>query len=330
MNQYSDKKEDKKGGLLGSLFHGLGNGASSGAGGAGGLGSLLTTKAGIVGIVVTGSAIAAGITVVMNMGGPSSAPTYSSAIFQNEPGREPVAEARDGRAAQVAQQSRTGSASLEYFKTVAKQDGVSGLAGSEGGGEGSAMQQVQQADSPSRAAQIAKANLVKSDGFKSASMTMPKLSGGGAGMSGGMNSPFQPVYKPTQKTASAGSYQTGKAGVVIASAARPPVSMKGSSAFGQAKFANKASLGASMVPSAEGGKQGTTYAFEGGRMIGSDVGPQIGGAGGIGVGGAGIANGPGMKPNDPNLNQSSVEPPTPGTPKNDTPWQNLMDQYRNM
>ena len=60
-------------------------GASSGLGsaGAGGIGGLFATKAGILGIVLGGATIAAGVGVIYNFVGSSSKSVYTPQLFQN-------------------------------------------------------------------------------------------------------------------------------------------------------------------------------------------------------------------------------------------------------
>ncbi|MEK7721445.1 MAG: hypothetical protein AAB359_03550, partial [Elusimicrobiota bacterium] len=89
MNDYNGR-EEKKGGFLSALsglFRGgspIAGGASSGMGSAGsGLAGLFATKAGVVGMVLGGATIAAGVGVVYNFIGDSSRQVYSPELFQN-------------------------------------------------------------------------------------------------------------------------------------------------------------------------------------------------------------------------------------------------------
>ncbi|MBI4656153.1 MAG: hypothetical protein HY746_05305, partial [Elusimicrobia bacterium] len=98
-----NKKEQKKSGLLAALsrlFKGgkptpvsgssLGSagaaavrGIFGSSGGFGGLGGLFASKAGMVGMILGGATIAAGIGVVYNFIGPSSKPVYTPGLFQD-------------------------------------------------------------------------------------------------------------------------------------------------------------------------------------------------------------------------------------------------------
>ena len=138
MSNYNEKKEEKGGFLsaLSGLFRGgssIAGGASSGGMGSagGGLAGLFATKAGIVGMVLGGATIAAGVGVVYNFMGPSSKPVYSPELFQNSYYEEEASRAGYERA-QARDASGAASSTLDMFREQAKKDGI-GLPGDSGG-----------------------------------------------------------------------------------------------------------------------------------------------------------------------------------------------------
>lgn len=125
MNNYNEK-EEKKGGFgsaLSGLFRGgssVAGSASSGMGSAGGgLAGLFATKAGIVGMVLGGATIAAGVGVIYNFIGPSSKPVYSPELFQSSYYEEEASKAGLERT-NSRDASAAASSTLDMFKEQAK------------------------------------------------------------------------------------------------------------------------------------------------------------------------------------------------------------------
>lgn len=346
MNNYNEK-EEKKGGFwsgLSSLFRGglsAMGGASSGMGSAGGLGGLFATKAGIVGMVLGGATIAAGVGVVYNFIGPSSKPAYSPELFQNSYYEEEASRAGADRV-RSRDASSADASTLDMFKEQAKKDGI-GL-GSEGGdaakGEGSA---DSSASGPSADAAAPEApGAVGAPGGESASGA-PKLqaasgfgskggSGGGsggssiprmqgnAGLSGGIGGQFASVYRAPANA--------GKVSGMTASAARvsnspkysvPNFNKKG--AYGQAKYAGKMGAKAAYLADGAGARTAATEAFSG--ETGGNG--SVGAATGAGLGGAGVSGGDKLKASDPSLNSNESTVPKPGDPIEDNPWKKYED-----
>ncbi|HBE87933.1 MAG TPA: hypothetical protein DDW67_02175, partial [Elusimicrobia bacterium] len=138
-----NKDEKKKEGLLGAVsrLFGGGSGASgaasglgSAAGSAAGMGGLFASKAGILGVVLGGATIAAGVGVVYNFMGPTSKPVYSPSLFQNAYQEEQAATANMERQ-RINSAAAVEPSTLDMFKEQARKDGI-GFG--EGGGDAAA------------------------------------------------------------------------------------------------------------------------------------------------------------------------------------------------
>lgn len=353
MNDYNEK-EEKKGGFL-SALSGLFRGGSSVAGSvssgigsagssAGGLAGLFATKAGIVGMVLGGATIAAGVGVVYNFIGPSNKPVYSPELFQNSYYEEESSKAGLERTSS-RDASGAASSTLDMFREQAKKDGLGGLA-AEAGEAANANASAEAPAAPADAAADAPAaapgsdsatsgsagpKLQASSGFGSkggggggsSGTSIPRMQSGG-GLSGGIGNQFASVYRPPAQA------NGGKTSGMTASAARmksspkyavPNTNKKG--AYGQAKFAGK--LGSKAAHSAEASQSSylAEQSFSGGNAGSGDVGTPGSGAG---LGGAGVSNGAGLKGNDPSLSSNESTPPPPASPPEDVdPWQKFED-----
>lgn len=345
MNNYNEKKEEK-GGFL-SALSGLFRGGSSVAGGAssggigsagGGLAGLFATKAGIVGMVLGGATIAAGVGVVYNFIGPSSKPVYSPELFQNsyyeEESSKAGLERSNSRDASVA-----ASSTLDMFREQAKKDGL-GLGGEAAeGSNANASSEAPAAPADASADAAASApgadggaagggapKLQSSAGFGSkggggggaSGTSIPRMQSGG-GLSGGIGAQFGSVYRPPAQA------NGGKTSGMTASAARvksspkysvPNLNKKG--AYGQAKFAGKMGSKAAYSADAAGSRTDATNAFSGETTGAGDVGAPGSGAG---LGGAGVSNGAGLKGSDPSLSSNESTPPKVPKPEDVDPWQ---------
>lgn len=350
MNDYNNKKEEKGGFLsaLSGLFRGGSSavgGASSGMGSAaGGMGGLFASKAGILGMVLGGATIAAGVGVVYNFVGPSSKPVYNPDLFQNTYYEEEASKASQERA--LSRDASSASAStLDMFREQAKKDGLSGLAGE--GGEGGAPSSEAPAAADSAADASAEAPEAggaagaagaapgghklqaqsgfggKAGGGGGSGTSIPRMQGAGAGLSGGIGAQFKPMYRaPAQADG-------GKTSAMSASAARiknspkyavPNTNKKG--AYGQAKFAGKLGSKAAFSADSAGARTGATEAFSGETSGAGDVASPESGAG---LSGAGVSNGPSLKGNDPSLSSNESTPPKVPDPEDVDPWQKYED-----
>ena len=347
------KKEEKKGGFwasLSSLFGGGSSGAATGMGGASGLGSmgsglggLFATKAGILGMVLGGATIAAGVGVVYNFIGPSSKPVYSPQLFQDTYYEEQANNAGAERAKQREEASASAS-TLDMFREQAKKDGlglgeggaaaedknaaadasaVDGAAGAAAPADGAS------ADSAANApAGGSGAKLQGSLGFGSkgagggTASNIPRMSGGG-GNFGGSNGQFASLKAPVGKgNGKSGAMKGSKAASIKGSSKYSVPVAKGKNALGQAKFAGGLGSKAAQGPSLAGSKTGATEAFSGETAGSGDVGAPDGGAG---LGGAGITSANKLKGSDPSINSSEITPPKVADPEDVSPWTKYTD-----
>ena len=325
MNNYNGDKEEKGGfwSALSGLFRGGASsmgGASSGIGSAGGL---FATKAGIMGMVLGGATIAAGVGVVYNFVGTSSKPVYSPELFQNSYYEEESNAASQERA-QAKDRSSASASTLDMFSEQAKKDGMNGLASetsAEEKDEDASASAEAPADAPAAAASAVPAlggsgegssagRLKASSGFGgskgagggSSSSSMPRLKNAG-GLSGGIGGQFSQMYR-----APAGK-DGGRVAGMSAMAARaksspkyavPNFNKKG--AHAQAKFAGTLGAKAAYSASDAGARTSASEAFVGETTGEGDI---AAGGEGAGMGGAGIAGGAQLKGNDPSLNKNS-------------------------
>lgn len=349
MNDYNEK-EEKKGGFwssLSGLFRGGSSamgGASSGlgsAGGMGGVGGLFATKAGIVGMVLGGATIAAGVGVVYNFIGPSSKPAYSPELFQNSYYEEESSKAGAERA-RARDTSAADASTLDMFREQAKKDGIGvGAGGGDAAKDGEAADASAagpSADSGAPGAPGAEGasgggsaggvpKLQAAAGFGSkggaggggSGTSIPRMQGN-SGLSGGIGAQFASVYRAPANS--------GKVSGMTASAARvsnspkyavPNFNKRG--AYGQAKFAGKMGAKAAYSADGAGSRTSATEAFTGETTGTGDASP----AGGSGLGGAGISSSDKLKGNDPSLNSNESTVPKPGTPIKDNPYQKYED-----
>ena len=342
MNDYNEKRE-KKGGFwsaLAGLVRGgssaAGSGFGSAGGAAGGLGGLFATKAGIVGMVLGGATIAAGVGVVYNFVGPSSKPAYSPELFQNSYYEEEATKAGMERA-RARDASGAASSTLDMFKEQARKDGI-GLDGESADGQppdasaqlpggapsaDAAAPEAPMAEQGAGAPKLQAASGFGSKGGGGGGSSIPRMQGGG-GMSGGIGNQFSSVYRPPAQAVG------GKVSGMTAAASRvknspkyavPNFNKKG--AFGQAKFANKmANMSRSMNDT--GAKSTTGIPFDSSQQTGTgEVGtPEAG----TGLGGAGVSSGAKLKGNDPSLNSNEVTPPKVPEPENVSPWKAWTDR----
>jgi len=344
MNKYNGKKEEKGGfwSALSGLFRGGASsmgGASSGIGSAGGI---FATKAGIMGMVLGGATIAAGVGVVYNFVGPSSKPVYSPELFQNSYYEEESRTASQERA-QAKDRSSASASTLDMFSEQAKKDGMSGLASetsAEEKDENASASAEAPAEAPNTAASAVPA-LGGSGAGSSAGRLKPSLGSGGSkgagggssssssprlkssgGLSGGIGGQFSQMYRaPAGKDGGRVSGMSAMAARVKSSPkyAVPNFNKKG--AHSQAKFAGNLGAKASYSADATGARTAASEAFVGETTGEGDV---AGAGEGAGMGGAGIAGGSQLKGNDPSLNsnKSSGVPPVTKS-ENVSKWADL-------
>lgn len=343
LNGNNDGKEEKKGGFwpaIANLF-GRGPAASGGAmggfgsagSGLGGFGWLFATKAGIMGTILGAATIAAGIGVVYNFLGPSSKSVYTPQLFQDNYYEDQSRNASMERA-KMKEGAASASSGLDMFRDQAKKDGLGLGAGAaaekkdaspaEPAAGGQPENAGASADAAAEAPAGGAAKLQLAAGFGGGKLSGgldssgPKLSGGG-GMFGGINGQFSPVYRPPAGAAKGKS--SAMKGALASSLIRSPkqtlTNFNKKKAFGQAKFAKSMGLRAAGSASAADSRTSAAEAFSGETAGTGDVGLP---AGGVGLGGAGIASGMNLKNSDPSISSNDSTAPTPATPENKSPW----------
>ncbi len=351
MNNYNDK-EEKKGGFLSSLsgifrggssaMGGASSGLGSSAGSASGLAGLFATKAGIVGMVLGGATIAAGVGVVYNFIGPSTKGVYSPELFQNTYYEEEADKAGLERS-KSRDASAAASSTLDMFREQARKDGLGGLAGEAGdteaanaaaenptdadGAAGAASADAPSADGAPGAGGAPKLQASsgfggKAGGGGSSGTSIPRMQGGG-GLAGGIGAQFQPVYRaPAQANAGKSSGMLASGNARISNSPKYAVpNFKKKGAFGQAKFAGNMSKKAASYSGAASASA-ATEAMSGETSGSGDV---AGGETGAGLGGAGVSNGQSLKASDPSLSSNESTVPEPTKPEDVDPWQKMED-----
>ena len=334
MNTSGNNKENErksKPGIWIALSRLFGSSGGSNIPGLGSLGGLFSSKAGILGMVLGGATIAAGVGVIYNMIGPGSNSGYVPGLFQNSYYESLTRDAQAERRG-LSGDSGDKASSLDYFKEQAKKENIAGVGDGASADEKSKQEDSGSADayntsgadmpaSPSGGEEaFMKPSLVKASGFSAAGSGV-KL-GGGMGMSGGIGSQFQNIYK-APIGASAGqvsALNAAKKGKSSVSGKRSVPAFNRRGAFGQAKFASKTSKNAAYTGTEAGGKSTAEEAFSGETAGAGDVG--IGGGAGV-TGGAGLGAG-NLKVSDPSLNDNQSEPPEPEKkPKDESPWKKM-------
>ena len=290
-------------------------GTSSGLGSAGGFGGLFATKAGILGVVLGGATIAAGVGVIYNFIGSSSRSVYTPQLFQSnyieEEARKAGMERVRDRNSASAEQS-----SLDMFREQAKKDGLSGLAAEAGdssdkdvsdealAGDNSAAQNAEP-DPYAAAAGAGVPKLQAVPGLGSnAGGSGTNISGGPGGGTGGQSAS---AYSPSSGMGKTSAMKGSLASRVANSPKYTVSGFNKRGAFGQAKYAGNMGARASYSADATGARTAASQAFVGETSGNGDV-----GASGEGVGlqtAAGVSNGAGLKNNDPSLNSNDSTPP---------------------
>ena len=347
------KKEDKKGGFWASLLSRFGGEASgtggaaglgaagsassagSGLGAASGVGGFFATKAGIIGMILGGATIAAGIGVVYNFVGSSSKSVYTPQLFQDTYYEDQARNAGLERSKQK-EDAADAASTLDMFREQAKKDGLgldaqdgagsenkdASAQGAQAGGQGAGAGAAgASADSAVNAPSGGGAKLQAFAGFSGAKGGGGGSSmAGGGGMAGGINGQSNPVYRPP--TGQNSSMKGSVASSVMNSPKRALFNKKG--AFGQAKFAGAQGVRSAGLSSAVASRTGATEAFSGETAGSGDVGSP---GGGVGLGGSGVSDGNKLKNSDPSLNSNDSTPPTPTkAPEDVSPW----TKYTNM
>jgi len=351
----NNKSEEKKKGFIPFLSRIFGGGrrvssmgsvgsAASKFGGAAGKGlwaSIVSSKAGVVGLVLGAATIAAGIGVIYNYIGPSSSKVYTPGLFSDAYYEDVQKQANAERAREFASNDgASASSSLDMFKEVAQRElSLKNENNEQGKSENPSastdVNDVNQDVNTNTPQPLPVAENQAGANRLNASLGFGNKGGSGGGSSsgnrlqtsgglwGGIGRPFSPISRNANIAGSGSSSKMNKAltARVVTSPKYtvPNVNKKG--AFGQAKYAANAGKAAVFNASDAGARTTAEQAFSGETSGSGDVATPIGGTG---LGGAGLSQGSKLKANDPSLNQSEYNPPTPKK-KEDTPWKNLID-----
>jgi hypothetical protein len=312
--------------------------AASKFGGAAGKGlwaSIVSSKAGVVGLVLGAATIAAGIGVIYNYIGPSSSKVYTPGLFSDAYYEDVQKQANAERAREFASDaSASASSSLDMFKEAAQKELVqknadensnnnetasSGVVDNKGGSSGE-ISQGGETTANKLNATLGFDN--KGAGGQSGSSVGNRLQTSG-GLWGGIGRPFSPISRNANVSAGGTTSKMNRpltARVVTSPKYTVPnINKKG--AYGQAKYAANVGKQAPFSVSDAGARTTAEQAFSGETAGSGDIATPIGGTG---LGGAGLSQGSKLKANDPSLNQSEYTPPTPQK-KDDTPWKKLTD-----
>jgi len=340
MNTYNKRDENKEKGFIPFLsrLFGVGVKSASSLGSTGS--SIFATKAGLVGMVLGGATIAAGIGVIYNFIGPSSNKVYTPGLFQQSYYEEQAQKANTERVVNKNASVSTPS-TLDMFKEQANKEGISNDEftndqNSSNGSEASAssdvnvpevtnVQQESQSGGPSGGGKLqASLGLGSKSGGVGSSVSAPRLQTSG-GLFGGIGQEFKPVYRPSPNQANSGmaSGMKGALASKIGNSPRyaiPNINRKG--ALTQAKAAKISGLKSQYIASPTGMKSQAGLNFDYTTPAKGDIGTPSGGAG---IGGSGVMDGAQLKANNPNLNTNEIQPPTPKQKTPDNPWQKLQD-----
>ncbi|MEW5950576.1 MAG: hypothetical protein GX447_07915 [Elusimicrobia bacterium] len=336
---FNREDENKKGflPLISRIFSGGAKGATS-MGKAAGAAGIFSSKAGLLGVILGGATIAAGVGVVYNLIGPSSGKVYTADLFQNAYYQEQAKKASIEREG-VRNMASQSASSLDMFREQAKKEGLASDEQAAKEGEAASSADASAADSSSAAPDAAGAagdggKLNASLGFNNAK------GGGGSGTSGGKlqtsggffgnmgKKQFSPMGGMANLS-SAGSASAMK-GALASNVKNSPKytvpNIKRSGSFGQAKYAGKVGQKAAYSASDSGSRSAAEAAFTGETAGSGDVATPTGGTG---IGGAGVSDGAKLKANDPNINTNEYQPPTPENKEVDSPWKKLEDKIFN-
>lgn len=332
---FNREDENKKGFLpfLGRLFGSGARGAST-LGRAAGSAGIFSSKAGILGVILGGATIAAGVGVVYNFISPSSGKVYSPDLFQNAYYQEQAKKASIEREG-VRNMASQSASSLDMFKEQAKKEGLAGDESAAAAEGDNSSQQPSSADNSAGAPEAA-AGAADGGGKLNAALGFNNAKGGGGSSSmnklqtsGGMfgslgKQQFSPLGGSANLAAGgrAGSMKGALASNIKNSPKYTVPNIKRSGSFGQAKYAGKVGQKAAFSASDAGSRSAAEAAFTGETSGSGDVATPTGGTG---IGGAGLSDSAKLKASDPNINSNEYQPPTPKEGEKDNPWQKTED-----
>jgi hypothetical protein len=325
-----EEKERKGAGFLGLFLSKLGLGGGA-LGEAGALGGLMATNAGIVGLILAGTTIAAGTgmywTLSGSKGGASPNVSMSSMLPKNDSQSSDALSASEQKAAGAG----GASSSLDY---VAQANGLAGqgsgdVAGSGEGASGAAGSQESGAEGQVQDAAASQGGSASAHGGASARapLNRPALVrsagiGASSGGSGATTSARAASGLNSAQAALGGRNSSAQGNSRLAASRTLAAGKFGRRAVQQAGQARKVAQGNLRSGNLSSAGSGTT--FDGGRgSIGTAGVPAGKATEGVGVGGTGLANTP-TATTMKDLKDIQTPPPDVETKKNVTPYQNLI------
>lgn len=339
-----NNKKQNNGGILSAiaaLFKG--GAAAGGASGAAVTSGIFATKAGMLGLLLGGATIAAGVGAVYHLAGGSATKTaYSPELFQNSYYEEQAAIAEAERNQNNDRRASVVNSTIDMFSASAKQSGYFdqgssdsalssvempdgsdvSMAGSSGSAEASASSSVASAgesgsSTASGSTKLASKSLSSGRAGGSGSS---RVSSSSAGSMGGLKAGMGKNFNPKMASAGKSSAMAANMSKKVSSARSASRSRGSKRAFSQAKFANNMSKKAVASGSFEASRTAASAAFTG-EAAGGDAGDSVEG---VGMDTSGMAVGTALKNGTPNGNSNLKSVPPVSESENASPWKDLV------
>ena len=338
-----NNKKQNNGGILSAiaaLFKG--GAAAGGASGAAVTSGIFATKAGMLGLLLGGATIAAGVGAVYHLAGGSATKTaYSPELFQNSYYEEQAAIAEAERNQNNDRRASVVNSTIDMFSASARQSGYFdqgssdsalssvempdgsdvSMAGSSSSAEASASSSVSSAvESGSSTASGSTKLAYNGSSFGGAGSGSNRVSSSGAGSMGALKAGMGKNFNPKMASAGKSSAMAANMSKKVSSA-RGAAKARGSKrAFSQAKFANNMSKKAVASGSFEASRTAASSAFTG-EAAGGDAGDSVEG---VGMDTSGMAVGTALKNGTPNGNSNLKSVPPVSESENASPWKDLV------
>lgn len=338
-----NNKKQNNGGILSAiaaLFKG--GAAAGGASGAAVTSGIFATKAGMLGLLLGGATIAAGVGAVYHLAGGSATKTaYSPELFQNSYYEEQAAIAEAERNQNNDRRASVVNSTIDMFSASAKQSGYFdqgssdsalssvempdgsdvSMAGSSSSADASASSSVSSAgesgsSTASGSTKLASKSLSSGRAGGSGSS---RVSSSSAGSMGGLKAGMGKNFNPKMASAGKSSAMAANMSKKVSSARSASRSRGSKRAFSQAKFANNMSKKAVASGSFEASRTAASAAFTG-EAAGGDAGDSVEG---VGMDTSGMAVGTALKNGTPNGNSNLKSVPPVSESTDDSPWKEL-------
>lgn len=343
MKKPNNKKQNNGGifSAIAALFNG--GAAAGGASGAAVTSGIFATKAGMLGLLLGGATIAAGVGAVYHLAGGSATKTaYSPELFQNSYYEEQAAIAEAERNQNNDRRASVVNSTIDMFSASAKQSGYFDqgasdsalasvempdgsdvvMAGSSSSAEASASSSVSSAGESGSSTASGSTKLASKSfssgraGGSGSSSVNASRAGSMGGLKAGMGKNFNPKMASAGKSSAMAANMSRKV-----SSARGASKAKGSRrAFSQAKFANNMSKRGVASGSFEASRTAASSAFTG-EAAGGDMGDSVEG---VGMDTSGMAVGTALKNGTPNGNSNLKSVPPVSESENASPWEALV------